>query len=49
MAQLVPNNVALDRAKALSAVRRIRNRAIALNTGAFDWPEWKAYRDAGRP
>jgi prevent-host-death family protein len=49
VARLIPNQVAPDRAKAMAATQRIRERAIALKSGPFDWSEWKAYRDAGRP
>jgi len=30
-------------------VRRIRERAEQRNLGQFDWSEWKAFRDEGRP
>ena len=35
--------------RAAAAAARIRARAATLTTGSFDWPEWKAYRDEGRP
>lgn len=48
VARLIPNSVAPDGTKAVAAARRIRDRAAALKSGAFDWPEWKTYRDAYR-
>ena len=38
-----------QRAEAHAALRRIRERAEQLKFGAFDWSEWKAFRDEGRP
>jgi prevent-host-death family protein len=49
VARLVPNNPGVDSAQAKSAARRIRARAAALKAGAFRWPEWKSWRDEGRP
>lgn len=49
VARLVPAEPGFDRAKAAQAAANIRARAVALKAGAFDWPEWKAYRDEGRP
>ncbi|MGA7954104.1 MAG: type II toxin-antitoxin system prevent-host-death family antitoxin [Gloeobacterales cyanobacterium] len=49
VARLIPNIVAPDRNKAIAAARRIRERAAALKSGAFNWQEWKTYRDEGRP
>ncbi len=49
VARLIPNSVAPDRNQAMSAAQRIRHRAAALKRGAFDWQEWKADRDQGRP
>lgn len=48
VARLIPNNVAPDRTKAVAAAQRIRDRAAALKSGAFDWEEWKTDRDTGR-
>ncbi len=48
VARLIPNTAAHDPNKALAAAKRIRSRAEALKSGAFDWREWKAYRDEGR-
>jgi hypothetical protein len=30
-------------------LRRIRERAVQMKLGAFNWSEWKAFRDEGRP
>ena len=49
VARLVPHTAAHDPNQAVAAAARIRARAVALKRGAFDWQEWKAYRDAGRP
>lgn len=49
VAKLIPNITAHDATKALAAAKRIRARAASLKQGAFDWQEWKAYRDEGRP
>lgn len=35
--------------EAQAALRRIRDRAEAAKLGTFDWSEWKAFRDEGRP
>lgn len=37
-----------DRQQARAAAGRIRQRAVALKLGKFDWKEWKSYRDEGR-
>jgi len=49
VARLVPARPGVDREKATTAARRIRERAEKLGLGRFDWAEWKAYRDEGRP
>ena len=49
VARLVPIRPGMDTTQARSAARRIRARAAALNPGAFNWPEWKSWRDDGRP
>jgi antitoxin (DNA-binding transcriptional repressor) of toxin-antitoxin stability system len=49
VAQLSKPGPISDRTAARAAVQRIRDRAKALNLGKFDWQEWKAYRDEGRP
>ena len=48
VAKLVPISGTRDVAKAREAARRIRGRARTFG-GRFDWEEWKAYRDEGRP
>ncbi len=48
VARLVAAEPGFDRAKARLAAQRIRERAVKLN-GGFNWAEWKAYRDEGRP
>ena len=49
VARLAPPRERRDRDQARAAVRRIRERAEAQKLGAFDWAEWKSFRDAGRP
>jgi prevent-host-death family protein len=49
VAQLTKPAPVPDRAAARAVVQRIRDRAKALTLGKFDWQEWKAYRDEGRP
>ena len=49
VARLVPARAPTDRARALAAAQRSRERATALSQGAFDWAEWKAWRDSDRP
>jgi len=46
--RLVRAERTVDRGAARAAAERIRERARALKAGAFDWEEWKAYRDEGR-
>jgi prevent-host-death family protein len=48
VARLIPNTPLHDSNKAVAAAQRIRSRAIALKPSAFDWQEWKVYRDEGR-
>lgn len=48
VARLVPAHHARNRDEARAAVRRIRDRA-SKRGGKFDWTEWKAWRDEGRP
>ena len=48
VARLVPAKPGINRAEAHAALRRIRERAEQLKLGAFDWSEWKAFRDEGR-
>ena len=49
VARLVPPAGPVDRAAARAAVRRIRERAERRRFGKFNWQEWRAYRDEGRP
>lgn len=49
VARLVPNTPGIDREKARAAAQRIRERARKLKLGRFDWGEWKAFQDEGRP
>lgn len=49
IARLVPAKPGFNREEAHTAVRRIRERAQQRKLGRFNWPEWKAYRDEGRP
>jgi prevent-host-death family protein len=49
IARLVPSKLGFNREEARAAVRRIRERAEQLKLGPFDWSEWKAFRDEGRP
>ena len=49
VARLGPARPTPDRAEAHAAVARIRARAEQRKLGRFDWSEWKAYRDEGRP
>jgi len=49
VARIVPARPRRGRDVAHAAIGRIRKRAEALKLGPFDWAEWKAYRDDGRP
>lgn len=49
IARIVPTRPVRSREQTLAAIRRIRERAEARKLGRFDWNEWKAYRDEGRP
>ena len=49
VARLIPSRGAGDRSQAQAAVERIRARATSLRIGKFDWRQWKADRDLGRP
>jgi prevent-host-death family protein len=49
VARLVPARATLSRTEARAALQRIRARAEDRKLGRFDWAEWKAYRDEGRP
>jgi hypothetical protein len=45
----VPARPVASREDARAAIQRIRARAEHHQLGRFDWAEWKAYRDEGRP
>ena len=47
--RLIPARPIRGREQARAAIRRIRERAEQTKLGAFDWSEWKSYRDEGRP
>ena len=49
VARLVSARPTHSRDAARAAVQRIRERAARLKLGPFDWPEWRSYRDEGRP
>jgi prevent-host-death family protein len=49
VARLVPAKRGFNRAESHAAAQRIRERAEQLKLGPFDWSEWKALRDEGRP
>ena len=48
VARMVPIRTPYHSERAQAALRRIRERAKALNPGPFDWEEWKKFRDEGR-
>lgn len=47
-ARLVPPRDTVNRDEARNALQRLRELAKHEKHGAFDWEEWKAYRDEGR-
>jgi prevent-host-death family protein len=49
IARLVPAKPGFNREEARAAVRRVRERAQQHKLGRFNWSEWKAFRDEGRP
>jgi prevent-host-death family protein len=49
VARLIPPRTAFNRDQARAAIRRIRERVEKLKLGRFEWAEWKAFRDEGRP
>lgn len=48
VARLVPPAGAPSKTAAQEAAARLRALARTAGAGAFDWEEWKAYRDEGR-
>lgn len=49
VARLVPPKGTANRDEARAAMERLRQRAKEENHGSFDWLEWKAYVNEGRP
>jgi prevent-host-death family protein len=49
VARIVPAMPEPSRGGEHAAIRRLRERAEAAKLGPFDWAEWKATRDEGRP
>lgn len=49
VARLVPATARHDPEVAMAAFRRLRQRARQAAGGEFDWAEWRAYVDEGRP
>ena len=49
VARLIPAGHSFSRDEARAAIQRIRARAEQYKFGPFDWAEWKALRDEGRP
>jgi prevent-host-death family protein len=50
VARLVPIATQHEGTKSVRAIlKRMKKRARAAGIKSFDWAEWKAYRDEGRP
>jgi prevent-host-death family protein len=49
VARLVPAAASPDCEAVLATFARLRDRARRCGLGRFDWAEWRAYRDQGRP
>ena len=49
VARLVPAARKPDAEAVMATFRRLRDRARHADVGKFDWAEWRAYRDHGRP
>jgi len=49
VARLAPIRPAQGHDPARAALQRIRQRAKARRLGPFDWVEWKALHEEGRP
>ena len=49
VARLVPAATKPDKEAALAVFRRLRERASRSGLDKFEWAEWRAYRDQGRP
>lgn len=48
VARMIRETGGRDRSAAIEAAEGIRALAKDMKLGAFDWAEWKAYRDEGR-
>lgn len=48
VARMVKETPARDRTAAIEAAEGIRALARDIKLGAFEWEEWKQYRDEGR-
>ena len=49
VARLVPATSKPDKEAAMAVFRRLRERARSAGLDKFEWAEWRAYRDQGRP
>jgi prevent-host-death family protein len=49
VARLVPAVAEPEPEAALATFRRLRERGRRSGLARFDWAEWRAYRDQGRP
>jgi prevent-host-death family protein len=49
VARLVPAAANPGAECAMAVFRRLRKRATGAGLGRFEWAEWRAYRDQGRP
>jgi prevent-host-death family protein len=49
VARMILARHSVSRGEAQAAIQRIRARAVERKLGGFDWPQWKSYRDEGRP
>ena len=49
VARLVPAAVQPDADAVNATFQRLRERARRSGVDRFDWSEWRAYRDQGRP
>ena len=49
VARLVPAAASPDAEAAMAVFGRVRERARRAGLDKFDWAEWRAYRDRGRP
>jgi prevent-host-death family protein len=49
VARLVPAATKHDKEAAMAVFRRLRERARQAGVDKFEWAEWRAFRDQGRP